>query len=315
MTRAALLRVAASASLRGASLQTFALRRPSPGRPGLGLPFLGGSLESEHWLAEGPVSRGRYGEVAWRRAEGVVFLAFEGDDSHDLAALTETGYRQILETAARHGCPHLLRAWNYMPRINEGCGDDERYRRFCEGRSRAMEAAGIAEETLCAGTAIGGEDPALRIYALAGAEAGIPIENPRQLSAYRYPRRYGPRSPSFARATALPQPDGEVLLLVSGTASIVGHRTAHPGRLDAQLHELTLNLSTLVGHAARRLGRPAVESFDEEMLLRAYVRHAADWPRVRDHLAGTWPGARIAGLRGDVCRRELLVEIEAVVRI
>lgn len=309
------LRGVASADLHGEPLLTFAFRRPSPDRPGPGLPFLGGALESEHWLADGPISQGRRGDVAWRRAEGIVFLAFEGEDGHDLAAVTEAGYRQILETAARHACPHLLRAWNYMPRINEGGGDEERYRRFCEGRSRAMEAGGIGEAALCAGTAIGGEDPALRIYALAGAEPGVPIENPRQLSAYRYPPRYGPRSPSFARATALRQPDGGALLLVSGTASVVGHRTVHPGQLDAQLRELTVNLSTLIRHAARRLGRAATGGIDESTLLRAYCRHAADWPRVRDHLAGAWPGARVAGLRGDICRRELLVEIEAVVRI
>lgn len=309
------LRVAACAETQGETLQAFALRPRSPGQAGPGLQFLGGPLETEHWLVDGPVCHGRSGAMAWRRAAGVMFLSFECEDDGDLAGLAENGYRRILEGAAQNGCPHLLRAWNFMPGITEGCGDGERYRRFCQGRSRAMEAAGLRRDELCAGTAIGGEDPSVRIHALAGTEPGIPIENPRQLSAYLYPRRYGPRSPSFARATAVRQPDGSLLLLVSGTASVVGHETAHPGELDAQLDELTVNLTTLLRHGARRLGRPAVEGFHEESLLRAYVRRAADWPRVRDRLAATWPGARVAGLRGDVCRRELLVEIEAVTRI
>ena len=37
------------------------------------------------------------------------------------------------------------------------------------------------------------------------ALTGTPVENPRQVSAYRYPRQYGPQPPSFARAM-LPPP-------------------------------------------------------------------------------------------------------------
>ena len=118
----------------------------------------------------------------------------------------------FLTLAARLGQPHLIRAWNYLPAINDGSGDRERYRRFCLGRARALEAADVSGQSLCAGTAIGGEEPMLRIYGLFGTRPGVNIENPRQISAYRYPRCYGPRSPSFARATAVAANDGQVLL-------------------------------------------------------------------------------------------------------
>ena len=140
------------------------------------------------------------------------------------------------------------------------------------------------------------------------------IENPRQVSAYRYPRRYGPRSPSFARATAVAGPDGSTLLMISGTASVVGHRTLHEGDVDAQLEEVIRNLETLLSESASQLGRPGLAEFDEASLLRVYLRHAEDWPAIERRLRQRWPGVHLAGLRGDVCRADLLVEIEAVSR-
>ena len=35
----------------------------------------------------------------------------------------------------------MLRLWNYLDAINLGDGDDERYRRFCDGRARGMITA------------------------------------------------------------------------------------------------------------------------------------------------------------------------------
>src|SRR3546814_7354125 len=73
----------------------------------------------------------------------------------------------------------------------------------------------------------------VQVYWLAARTPGTPVENPRQVSAYRYPRQYGPQQPSFARAM-LPPPGSAMPLLLSGTASVVGHATAHVGELLAQ---------------------------------------------------------------------------------
>ncbi|TVQ29161.1 MAG: hypothetical protein EA370_15680 [Wenzhouxiangella sp.] len=280
----------------------------------VGLPFLGGSLGAELWQVDREVSCGVDDEVSWRQAGDLLFLSWQvpDDGSVDPCRLAEAGYTRLLEFARRRQLPCLLRAWNFMPDINLGQGDEERYRRFCLGRARTLEDSGVHVPELCAGTAIGGRDPMLRIFILAGSRPGINIENPRQVSAYRYPRIYGPRSPSFARATALPQPDGSMLLMISGTASVVGHRTVHEGDLVAQLDEIERNLRSLLSESAARLARPQLADFGPGSLLRAYVRHAADWPAVRDHLARAWPEVPVVGLEGDICRADLLVEIEAV---
>ncbi len=302
-----------------AVLMSFGLTRATaPGLSEIGLAWLGGDLEAEFWLTPGALSgSGRAGDILWRQAGGLLYLecVLPDNGSIDPANMAEAVYLRLLRQAERCDCPRLLRAWNYLPAINLGDGDAERYRRFCLGRARAFDRAGIDAADLCAGTAIGGNDPHLRVMLLCAAEPGIHIENPRQLSAYRYPRVYGPRSPSFARATGVPLADGGVLLMISGTASVVGHETLHPGDIEAQIDEIRLNLEALLAESGRRLGRAGELAFDEHSLVRVYVRHADHWPRVEARLRDSWPSVPLAGLRGDVCRSDLLLEVEAVLSI
>lgn len=296
------------------ALANFDFRGSDPQTQALGLPLLGGDFEVECWQVDALDRTGVENGVSWRQAGDLLFLTWQvsDDGTADPCTLADEGYTHLLELARRLRRPCLLRAWNFMPDINLGFGDQERYRRFCLGRARTLERAGINLPELCAGTAIGGRDPTLRIFLLTGSRSGVNIENPRQVSAYRYPRIYGPRSPSFARATALPQPDGQMLLMISGTASVVGHQTLHEGDLIGQLDEIERNLRSLLQESAARLARPQLSDFGYGSLLRVYVRHRADWPAVQAHLAGAWPGVAVVGLEGDICRSDLLVEIEAV---
>lgn len=299
-----------------ATLLHFALAASGVGTAGCGLEWLGGDLEAESWCVDEAVQSGRSGDIAWRRAGDLLFLALElpDDPVTDPREAVELAYERLLSVADEAGCRQLLRAWNYLPAINEGDGDAERYRRFCLGRAAALEKAGYGEGELCAGTAIGSDEPLLRIYLLCAPLPGINIENPRQVSAYQYPRQYGPRSPSFARATTVAGVYDSILLMISGTASVVGHRSLHVGDIDGQLEELIRNLETLLSESALKLGRPGLAAFNQTSLLRVYVRHAEHWPVIERRLRERWPGIHLAGLRGDICRSDLLVEIEAVNR-
>jgi chorismate lyase/3-hydroxybenzoate synthase len=296
------------------TLVRFGFGSFGPGAYRTGLTCLGGDLAEECWQVSNSVTVGTDDGVRWHQAGDLLFMAWEQPDDPrlDSALAAEDGYQNLLSLAARHGCEKLLRAWNFMPSINLGDGDAERYRRFCVGRARALEAVGLEGADLCAGTAIGGEDPTMRIFVLAGPTPGINIENPRQLSAFRYPRIYGPRSPSFARATAIPQPDGSTLLMISGTASVVGHETTHDGNLDGQVDEIVTNMTALLEESVRRLGRTKLATFGPHSLLRVYVRHAEHWPAVHKRLSRVWPESPMVGLRGDICRSDLLLEVEAV---
>ncbi len=144
---------------------------------------------------------------------------------------------------------------------------------------------------------------------MAGKRAATALENPRQVSAYHYPADYGPRSPTFSRAMLASLADQEILF-VSGTASIVGHRTVHAGDAVAQCREVLANIGAVV-EAANQVRRSAAYAPDA-LSYRVYLRHAADLAGVADVLA-THLGAAadIVFVQADICRADLLLEIEA----
>ncbi len=306
------LKLAASGSVQQ-SLANFVFGAASAVWPttGIGLEWLGGDLRCEQWVADSPVRFGHGERWHWSRNDDLLMVAMQAEDFGDPAETTARFYRELIATVRSAGYPHLLRIWNYLPDINGGSGDNERYRRFCIGRGQALAEAGLEDQRMCAATAIGTLDDRFRLFALAGRSPGQSVENPRQVSSWDYPPAYGPRSPAFARATGMTLPDGRVALLVSGTASVVGHATAHPGDVLAQTDEAVSNLAALLQEAADDLERAGLASFGSESAARVYVRHAEHWPVVYERLREHWPGLPLAGFHGDICRRDLLMEIEA----
>lgn len=277
-----------------------------------------GPAPLEVWRTGAAVARGRDGDVAWAEDGMLQFASLELDESafaspddDALGNAAQHAYERLLATTAARGYPHLLRIWNYLDGITDGDGDAERYKRFCLGRGRGL--TGIGDTALPAATAIGrtGDGPrVLQVYWLAARAPGVPLENPRQLSAYRYPRQYGPQPPSFARAM-LP-PDEAMPLLLSGTASIVGHESRHADSVLAQVDETLANFDSLL--AAARARRPSLPAaFGERSRLKVYVRDADELGAVARALdARLGPQVPRIVLHAAVCRRELRVEIDGV---
>ncbi|GAA3926531.1 pteridine-dependent deoxygenase [Luteimonas lutimaris] len=272
-----------------------------------------GDAPFEVWHANAPVAHGREGDIQWATDGQLLFGAIEVDEARldGITAAAEHAYARMTAFVGASDMPHLLRVWNYLDAITLGEGDAERYREFCIGRARGLGSFDV--HSLPAATAIGRCDDArvVQVYWLAARTPGTPVENPRQVSAYRYPRQYGPQQPSFARAM-LPPPDSAMPLLLSGTASVVGHATAHEGELLAQLDETFNNFDALIGAARTR--QPSLPlHFGPGTRLKVYVRDQADMAAVAEaldrRLGDTVP--RVL-LHAAICRRELAVEIDGV---
>lgn len=286
----------------------------------LAAPLLGvaAPLLGERWLSTLPVSGGESEGIAWRRSGDVLYGVLELDEAlfvgesgrTPLQAASEEAYLRLFRLLEAQQLPHLWRVWNYLADINGESHGLERYRQFNIGRQDAfLECCRGATGNVPAACALGLAGGPLSISFMAGATPAVAVENPRQVSAYNYPAEYGPRSPTFSRA-ALVYPPGREILFVSGTASIIGHRTVHPGDVAAQCRESLANVEAVIGEAGR-LGRTGAYTLDE-LAYRVYVRDAASQPLVAATLAPLLGNAAdIVYVAADICRRDLLIEIEA----
>jgi chorismate lyase / 3-hydroxybenzoate synthase len=284
----------------------------------------------EVWRCDEPAESGQHERVRFRRTgdmlfgcititEAEIFAPLSGEappqgrrHGHSpLHEATAQAYRQICATLDAESYPHLLRVWNYVPDINRDIHGTERYREFNSARQHALRASGRPlSGNVPAASALGaGADSPLLVYFLAGRTAPTCLENPRQTSAYHYPRQYGAHSPVFSRATLLRQP-GSLMLFISGTASIVGHRSLHVGDTAAQTRETLANIEALLGEANRMA--PGASFALSGLACKVYVRRPADLPVIQAELrSALGANARAVYLQADICRQDLLVEIEA----
>jgi chorismate lyase/3-hydroxybenzoate synthase len=267
-------------------------------------PLVGPRL-CEFWLGEGAITHGQAGAVRYAHDDRFLIAVLEEDERRHagIRETTHASYRAIREFQRASGFPHLLRMWNYLDAVNEGEDDLERYRQFCVGRATGLSDSASVDYP--AATAIGRQIKThdLQVFWIAARVPGSAIENPRQVSAYRYPRVHGPVSPSFSRATL--SADG--MLLISGTASIVGHASQHIGDPQAQLEETLRNLDALLQRVDCK------EVLPQNAILKVYVRDPANCAMLSKRLQQRFPNVPTVYLAADICRRELLLEIECVI--
>jgi chorismate lyase / 3-hydroxybenzoate synthase len=277
----------------------------------VGVPVLDGDEEDDFFAGAKP--------VAWT---GLLALFEKGEWLLGAASLPVA---QGLELAARRVfldiCQatrdrHLARVWNYIPAINRiGSSGLEHYREFCGGRSLAFEqwhGAGF-KFLVPAASAVGCTSPALTVVFAACRHRPRHVENPAQVPAYDYPREYGPRAPSFARATVAPGDEGATVF-ISGTAAIRGHATVAPDGIAGQLDCTLENLREI--SRACGLGPDLDRGGTSSRCFKVYIRRAADQPQVAAMLGQRLlrEGDRVSYLHADICRKPLLVEIEATLQ-
>jgi chorismate lyase / 3-hydroxybenzoate synthase len=260
----------------------------------------------------------RQGRVQYRYCDDLLFgsitideEAISGGGSAALLRATMTAYQSIFGVLKQTQHRHLIRIWNYLPEINGEADGDERYRHFNSARQSAFRNSGRSTVgTVPAASALGSPPGSpISIYFLAAREPARMIENPRQTSAYHYPPKFGPHSPVFSRACLLSESAG-TNLFVSGTASIVGHETIHHGDVTAQTRETLANIDALLDEANRVVGS-ACYALDG-LKFKVYVRQPSDLGAIESALSATLPASTsIVYLQADVCREDLLVEIEA----
>jgi enamine deaminase RidA (YjgF/YER057c/UK114 family) len=224
---------------------------------------------------------------------------------------------------------HVIRQWNYIEHIvgirtNRG-KSCQNYQAFNDVRTLFYGASDFASGYPAAtgiGQAAGGV--VLEFTALESpADARVlPLSNPRQVDAHKYstgvlvgePLEEMPEktSPKFERAKLVARGTSGIVF-VSGTAAVLGQKSASGRDVEAQTRTTIDNISALVSRDnLERAGFQASSASGTLSYLRAYVKRAADIPKVRricERAFGPIPALYVCA---DVCRPELLVELEGV---
>jgi len=287
-----------------------------------------GTVRHEVWLSDTPILRGRTEFAEWARNDefAVVRVAVPetAPGMTGPADASYAAYSSLFSVIHEHNFGNLIRIWNYIPDILAVAGpkipkrDRERYRQFNAGRLRAWEDGGprdgAGQPLRPAATGAGSAGQPLVLEALLSNDPVSYVENPRQMPAFQYPVKYGSKAPAFARATLCNRP-GYDELFISGTGSITRSETTHKGDVEGQINEIIANFKALIDE--KNLSAYGSKGFrmDDFQMLRVYVNNQADYPIIRRRAEEAFGSAlKTAYLRADLCRPDLLLEMEGVVR-
>ncbi len=226
----------------------------------------------------------------------------------------------------------VVRQWNYIQDILDvrevRGGARQNYQTFNDVRSR-FYAASPFPFGYPAATGIGQRAGGVLVEFVAVSASEdfriIPLSNPRQTDAHRYSDevlvgRSVPGSPlktppKFERAKIVAGGSAGIVY-VSGTAAVVGERSAARQDVESQARTTLANISLLTGGInLRRAGLRRPPTAGGLSFLRAYVKRAADIPRVRKVCEETYGPIPALYVQADICRKELLVEIEGALVI
>jgi len=215
---------------------------------------------------------------------------------------------------------NLVRQWNFIGGILSINNDIQNYQAFNELRnekySKYRKVSGYP-----AATGIGMKMDGVKVdfYAVKSEnpEAVIPIENPDQINPYSYEQKVlkgnilqgksGKQPPQFERAVL----SGNNLF-ISGTASIIGQDTIGLGDVEKQTAVTLENILKLYNsNKIPRSDGDTSRNAMELIILRAYIRYQEDFEKVKAVCEKYFPGAPVVYIEADICRDDLLVEIEA----
>ena len=232
--------------------------------------------------------------------------------------LSESGY----------GISDLYRTWIYQGHIVDPEGETQRYKELNRARSDVYHGQEFITQFLPqthqgiafpASTGIGADDYDVVISCQAAKSQRsdliiVPLENPMQVPAFDYGEVYSPKSPKFSRATAyVAGTDAKVY--ISGTASITDSESRFEGDPERQTHQTLDNIAALV--TPENLAKHGVNGFGATLenlaVVRVYVKEKEHFSAVRRVCEQRIAGTPVIYTFADVCRPELLVEIEGIV--
>lgn len=281
-------------------------------------------------------------QVEYGKAGSIAFckIEFPGNSEYWLAGVE--GEEETLAENARNAFARLLQAflylgigfdqvyrqWNYVEQIFgiQQIDDHQRqnYQLFNEARAeyyaKYRTVSGFPAATGI-GTAFNGVTIECMAVVCGEGITTVAISNPKQLNSYKYGQEVlkgEPQTnckqnqpPQFERARLMVNGSSS-RLFVSGTASIIGQETIGIDDIELQTLVTIENIRLLVSEENLRSHYPELNAVpDKYAYLRVYVKEPGDIPVVRKICSGHFKNVPVTFVQADICRADLLVEIEA----
>ena len=202
----------------------------------------------------------------------------------------------------------IIRQWNYIEQITAFDGINQHYQSFNNARAdfygKTEWTKGYPAATGI-GANLGGVLVDFDAVVLTSDKAFVtPIDNRLQIAAHAYSERVlenafsRKKTPKFERAKSLTI-NNRRFVYISGTAAIRGEESLKGVGLSKQLLITMENIEELIGGA-------------KLSLLRVYLKNEADFEEARNLLGSMYHDIPVSYMWADICRDELLIEIEGI---
>ncbi len=212
----------------------------------------------------------------------------------------------------------IYRQWNYIEDITVKNEESQNYQEFNDARSifysKATWSNGYPAATGI-GTSRGGI--MIELCAIKGTKGtNKPIDNPLQVAAHNYSQKVlegkvmeqlqERTTPKFERARILGN-----TIYISGTAAIKGEESVLTNDTTAQAATTMEVMNNLISSN----NIPVANNGATYDLLRIYVKHEEAIEEVKEYMNTHYPAVPKHYLVSDICRPELLIEIEGIAHI
>lgn len=231
---------------------------------------------------------------------------------------------RILEKG-RYEISQIVRQWNYIERITHCRGEHQHYQDFNDARSHFYALADWKDGYPAAtgiGTQCGGVLIDLNVIKPKdGIFYSVPLDNELQVAAHVYSQEVligaedklfcQKTTPKFERAKAVVGKENGVVY-ISGTAAIRGEASLEGVGVLVQTGITMENINFLISE--KNLNKVGISSRGgcKLQMLRVYLKNPDDVTAVKVYMESLFTGIPVSYLLADVCRDELLVEIEGI---
>ena len=281
----------------------------------------------EAWIATGKVSAEykQFGSIPYiicdtdNYTELIVSNLQHKLQTTDIYEQSTEAFKQMITILEKENMKlsDVIRQWNYIENITGYDGNSQHYQIFNDIRSE-FYSRDTFSNGYPAATGIGSSAGGVIIDFIAvkpKSDCEIrTIKSPVQKDAHLYSKEVlaaggvdghnTETSPKFERGKALLVSD-YAQIYISGTAAIIGQKSQSPGDAAGQTKTTIENIKLLVESVqAWSAAKPA--------LFRVYIKNAADIESVTLCFKSLLPPDKTIFVIADICRPELLVEIEGV---